>query len=68
MDDRTLTGSPADRFPLTWLHALSVPVFAWLAVRLFLWGGWGAGFALLVLLTQVMVFIWYLLPARLRPA
>lgn len=64
MDDRTLTGSPADRFPPAWLYALSVPVFAWLAVRLFLWGGWGAGFALLVLLTQAMVFIWRLLPRR----
>lgn len=39
---------------------LSVLLYAFIFVRLFLWGGWGFGFFLFVLLTEVFLFSWAL--------
>lgn len=62
MDDVNTSRNTPDLYPPAWLHVLSVLVYAWLAVRLFLWGGWGLGFTLLILLTEAMIYGWLLLP------
>ncbi len=63
MDDRTLTGSPADRFPPAWLYALSVRFLPGSPFGSF-FGAAGGPACPARLLTQAMVFIWRLLPRR----
>ncbi len=43
-------------------------LYAWVLVRLFLWGGWGIGFFLFVVLSQAFLFYWKHLDQPQTPA